>query len=818
LIQELLTKSEVYKRFRVAIGQKDFRVSFELIKQHPFLKEFTDYESLMHYADTLYIKSQKLLQSGDTHSAIKVLRVLIDFSDFTQEVKELMRDIESKQKFFNAIEDDDITSAYNLLSMNDELHESEDGKKLQEEWNGDIVEANKLLAQVELEDRDNVEAALITATIEYKTGSKSKAIVAIDKIVAENINLIDGISLLSSIYTLNKQDEKAIQLLTKGAKDNQDNIPLRTALAKLLLKKKDFLGAEKYLKQAIQIEPDTYFLKVALSTFYVNSDQVPKAQVILSEAIKQDPEDPLRYLMLVDLLSSKVSIGKAEEVLEKAIKDRPDLYELKFSKVKFFEKINKRDEAKETLKQIISEKEYDIEGVNARNHLARILLEEKDTVGAKKYADHVLSEYPNNNDALLIISRLAMANNEAVTAINGLRIVVNNSPKNADAAYLLAQAYEINKESNLAENALKKAIEANPINDKTHANYALYLGSKGRVDEALEVVDNALTYFKNSYNLMNIKLKIIANRDNSAEILVLLDAMEQADPSKVEVNITKARYYLLNKDVPKALEQFEKAHKKSIDKFKVLEMIVKVYVANKQPELALKRVEKRFVDNADDAIANQLMGQIYVSQQKFEDAKIKFNSASKSKERWFLPYSMLAAIYIIEKNPDKAIEVYKNAIGKLSNKMPAQMRLASIYERKESYTKALAVYKQVLASNPDNKVVINNYASLLLDHGVNSDLPKALELSKKLKNMPQIPLQDTLGWAYAKSGDNVAAVEILKSVVEKSPKVAVFRYHLGYALYYMGDKSAAKSHLEIASASKQAFPGKEKANELLKSI
>ena len=143
LIQELLTKSEVHKRFRIAIGQKDFKVAFELIKQHQFLKEFGEYDALMNYADSLYIKSQKLLEKDDTHSAIKTLRILLDFSDFAEEVKELIRDIENKQKFYNAMEEEDAASAYNLLSINEELQESEDGKRLQKEWNDDIVEANE---------------------------------------------------------------------------------------------------------------------------------------------------------------------------------------------------------------------------------------------------------------------------------------------------------------------------------------------------------------------------------------------------------------------------------------------------------------------------------------------------------------------------------------------------------------------------------------------------------------------------------------------------------------------------------------------------
>ena len=142
LIQELLTQGEVYKRFRVAMGQKEFRICFELLKVHPFLKEFPEYDSLMNYGDTLYIKSQQFLQDGDTHSAIKILRILSDFTDFSQEVKELMKEIESRQKFFKAIEEEDITTAYNMMALFEDFQETVDGRRLQDEWNNDLSIAN----------------------------------------------------------------------------------------------------------------------------------------------------------------------------------------------------------------------------------------------------------------------------------------------------------------------------------------------------------------------------------------------------------------------------------------------------------------------------------------------------------------------------------------------------------------------------------------------------------------------------------------------------------------------------------------------------
>lgn len=159
LIQDLLTQGEVYKRFRTAIGQKDFAICFELIKQHKFLKEFPQYEVLMNYADTLYIKSQEYLSKNNTNAAIKMLRVLSVFDDFKEEVNILMHEIEVKQKFFSAVESEDYNKAYELMSQVEDLQETPEGQELQMKWydnlakanayavNGDALNAKKALAK-----------------------------------------------------------------------------------------------------------------------------------------------------------------------------------------------------------------------------------------------------------------------------------------------------------------------------------------------------------------------------------------------------------------------------------------------------------------------------------------------------------------------------------------------------------------------------------------------------------------------------------------------------------------------------------------------
>lgn len=681
-----------------------------------------------------------------------------------------------------------------------------------------INQARQLLAEVKSAVNDHPEADLISATIDYKTGEKEKATRSLEIIVKNNPKLVEGASLLSTIYMADDKEPAAISVLKKSVEDNPSNIPLRIKLAQILAKNGDYVGAEKYLKQAIEVEPERYALQVALSSFYASSNQVDKAEAVLRDAIKQDQQDTQRYLVLVEMLSSRVGVKEAEEALLDFIKQNPDMHELKMAQVKFYDKLGKRDELKAVLNKVISDNEYDIEAVEARALLANYLLEEGDHEGARKHVDVVLAEYPSNNDALLVAAKLDLMNLDSISAINRLRTVVKNDPKNADAAALLARAHEMNNESSLAENELRKAIEANPVNNQVHVNYAGYLVSKGRTDEALDIVDKALTYFDNDYELLKVKLRILASQQKNDELPVVLNRMETADPSLAEVNTTRAQLYLSQGEVDKALEQFELAYEKSVEKYKPLENIVKVYVSQGQPEKAMERLQKRFEIDADDSIANYLVGHVLLSQNKQDEARLKFRAAAKASSEWFPPYYGMAASYLSENNIDKAIEAYTEAVDKLKVKTPAQMQLAALYERKQSYTDAMDVYKQIIQENPGNQVASNNYAALLLDYGAATDVSRALEIAQKFEKLQQPAFQDTLAWAYTKSGEHQKAIDILSPIVERASNVAVFRYHLGYALYHSGDKAAAKSHLEIAVDSEQDFPGKIEAEALLKEI
>lgn len=237
LMQELFTQGEVYKRFRVAIGQKDFKIAFELVRLNPYLKEFPEYQVLMNYGDTLYIKSQNFVKEGDTHSAIKLLRVLVDFADFEEEAKELMLEIEIKQKFFRAIKEEDIVQAYNYLASSEDLQSTEEGKMLQQEWNKDLSTAESYAVDGDTKGVEKSLEKYMTISSKYMSigtvfgwcymvqleqaikdrQSKSKIENGIKNYIL-NFGLQDQILSLYEIFIETYGDSKLnLELLTKGS-------------------------------------------------------------------------------------------------------------------------------------------------------------------------------------------------------------------------------------------------------------------------------------------------------------------------------------------------------------------------------------------------------------------------------------------------------------------------------------------------------------------------------------------------------------------------------------------------------------------------
>ena len=147
LIQQLFEQRKMYEYMKKILVARDFVKFFELIKMHPFLKEFSEYTAIMDYADKLYVQAQKGYLQGDYANARKACEILKSFPDYSAEAQEMADTIRVKHLFYDAITSNNLSNAFGYLSSYPLLYETPEAQVLERQWNNLVDQAQKFASK-----------------------------------------------------------------------------------------------------------------------------------------------------------------------------------------------------------------------------------------------------------------------------------------------------------------------------------------------------------------------------------------------------------------------------------------------------------------------------------------------------------------------------------------------------------------------------------------------------------------------------------------------------------------------------------------------
>ncbi|MFN3821012.1 MAG: tetratricopeptide repeat protein [bacterium] len=148
---------------------------------------------------------------------------------------------------------------------------------------------------------------------------------------------------------------------------------------------------------------------------------------------------------------------------------------------------------------------------------------------------------------------------------------------------------------------------------------------------------------------------------------------------------------------------------------------------------------------------------------------------------------------------DKASACYDSALARDSTFIDAYIRKAYIFHNEKDWEKAMRYYEQSLAIEPDNPVLLNNYAYMLAESV--QDLNRALDMIEKaLKAQPEnASFWDTRAWVLYRLGRYEEALEDIKRALKnKSEENGEIYEHLGHIYEALGDKDGARKAFERA--------------------
>ena len=201
-----------------------------------------------------------------------------------------------------------------------------------------------------------------------------------------------------------------------------------------------------------------------------------------------------------------------------------------------------------------------------------------------------------------------------------------------------------------------------------------------------------------------------------------------------------------------------------------------------------------------------LLARVMLSQAKAEDAKSVLREAIAVQPGNIRAYEILYRLMLSEGDRGGAKSLVDDAVAAAPENDGMKVMQADLLLGEGAEEEALALYEDILTRRPGDRLVANNYASLMTKLRDDAESRrKAAEAAQVLEDSENGFFQDTLGWALVLNGDVDRGVEFLRKAVEFAPNLAEARYHLGAALIQSGDVEGGKA--ELREAIEQADDG-----------
>jgi tetratricopeptide (TPR) repeat protein len=494
------------------------------------------------------------------------------------------------------------------------------------------------------------------------------------------------------------------------------------------------------------------------------------------EIIKIEPDNVDDHLLLGRLYRLNHELDKAEAEFKIAVKLEPDNEEAVTTLAYLYNEEGDSARAAQTLSSV-PDTERSAKLYAALGYTYGQLKQYKQAIAAYRKAtelDH------DNLDAIRGLAESLMEDGQADAALEQYKVIADANPEDAQTYVRMAEIYRQDGKFDLALENLKKAGSMVQDSMEVPYNMAAVYQAQGRYDDAIQTLTDLLkkteksdgSYSQSEKNNRALFLERLgtAYRDNNQDaaaidtfrkMLTLGDDNAERGYQQLIDTYREAKQWQQATDAAKAAVE-------KLPKDRGLKMVYAAQLADMgQVDEGLQMVKGLLNGTPADREVYIALAQMYSRLKRWSDAETAL---------------------------DKAEEIST----KPEDKEYVQFLRGSTYERQKKYDQAEAEFRKILASDPQNAVVLNYLGYTLADRG--QSLDDALIMIKKAVALDPAngAYLDSLGWAYYKLGKYDQAEDNLTKAAQHMASDPTVQDHLGDLYQKTGRLKLAAIHWERA--------------------
>ena len=418
-------------------------------------------------------------------------------------------------------------------------------------------------------------------------------------------------------------------------------------------------------------------------------------------------------------------------------------------------------------------------------------------------------------------------------------------PEDIDMLSELIDVYLITENYNKALeklDLLEKQIGTNPIISEQRVEIYKRQGkTKNVIAELQSLIDNN----PDDTRYYNMLAKYYMDNGKDAEAIKLYEKIKTIDPNDPYINIALLEYYEKNGDLKKAFEELIAAiNNKQLDfntKANIYEYWFNKFQTGKDIDQQAFRAGEAFIENyPDNKLGYLVLASYYMNKEEYRSCRdmalkaVQYDPTNYAALQYLvlceapllendslMKHSLQALQYYptqpvfywfagvshaLDKQDEKAISYFEKGRKFVTDKKllaDFDSYLGDLYHSVGEVEKSFDAYDRVLNFDPDNALVLNNYAYYLSLRSERLDKAKEMALHAVELEPNSAVYLDTYAWVLYKQGEFAAAEAQMKKSLNalKAPDGTYFE-HYGDILFKLGRTDEAFSYWEKAMKTK----------------
>ena len=666
---------------------------------------------------------------------------------------------------------------------------------------------------------DNAAAHLLRGRVALYNGDRDTALAAGQRALELDPGLTEAVSWVALLHARNDDLETSMAVIDAAivSAAEPDAEALRASRIRILTEVGERDRAIAELESMARDYPQAMAYPTALAELYVAVGRTNDAEALLNELIARDSDNPRLRVQLATVLAGVGRDDEAEASLEQAIAESPDATELKFALAAFYESRDRDAEAMVILEDIAALDPRSSDGLAARNRLVALTLGEDDAK-ARQLVSEILSEVPDNVDALLYRSSFRIRDGEYDLAISDLRSALVREPASTRALLALARAYLLDGDPILAEDAYRRVVDIEPGNRDALTELAVLLGNRGQTEEAEQLLRRASRLGPEDAAVSRNLVNALLMQEDYAGAEAESRRMVELGPGSGVANYQLGVALEAQGKNDEAIEAYRTALTSAPTADEPLIALMRLYGRAGRHVEARDWLESHLRDYPDHLQAQLLLGEVYAATGDRQRAEQYLRQLANTRPNEPVIWVGLAGLHA--EGSEERLAIITEGRAKNPSDLRLGLALGATYEKRADYERAIETYEDTLSVAGDNDVIANNLAALLLDYRADAaSHARALELAERFDARDSHPLSvAVLGWAHYRTGDYAQAVRHLERAVAAVGQLPQLHYYLGMAYLKTGNSAGARQELQTAvdgAAAGNPFTGLEEARQAL---